>query len=108
MSDERLAQLRALLAEEPGEPFLRYAIALEQKRKGEMTTAAETLETLIHEDPGFIACYYQLALILSDLDRAEDAKSVCAAGALRCLVNGEGKARAELLALKSALEEGDE
>ena len=29
MSAERLAQLRALLADEPGDAFLRYAIALE-------------------------------------------------------------------------------
>lgn len=108
MANDRLAQLRSMLDEEPGDRFLRYAIALERKREGDMEGAARDLEELLHEDPRYIACYYQLALILSDLDRTGDAKSVCTAGALKCLVNGEGKARAELLALKSALEEGDE
>jgi thioredoxin-like negative regulator of GroEL len=65
MSTERLQQLRAMLAEEPSDAFIRYAIALELKRAGQMEQAANDLGTLITEDPKYIACYYQLALILA-------------------------------------------
>lgn len=103
MPSERLAQLQAMLAEEPGDKFLRYAIALERKRAGELEGAAGDLEQLLREDPAYIAGYYQLALMLAELGRAADAAETCAAGALQCLVAGDRKARAELLALKEEL-----
>ena len=74
-----------------------------------MEGAATELEELLHEDPAYIACYYQLALVLADLGRTADAADVCKAGALKCLVTGDAKARAELIALMSGLtEEEDE
>lgn len=102
---DRLSQLQAMLAEEPGDRFLRYAIALEEKRLGRMEQAAQALEALLREDPGYIACYYQLALILADLGRTPEAVDLCGTGSLQCLVTGDRKARAELLELKAALED---
>lgn len=106
--NDRLSQLEAMLADEPGDHFLRYAIALEQKRLGNMEQAVAGLEALLQEDPKYIACYYQLALILADLGRITEAMNVCGAGALQCIVTGDRKARAELLELKSALEDGQD
>ncbi|MDX9751633.1 MAG: tetratricopeptide repeat protein [Flavobacteriales bacterium] len=108
MANDRLSQLRAMLADEPGDRFLRYAIALEHRRRGDMEQAVAMLEELLTEDPKYIACYYQLALMLAELGRVAGAIETCAAGSLQCLVSGDVKARAELLALKAALEEGDE
>ncbi|MBS1940046.1 MAG: tetratricopeptide repeat protein, partial [Bacteroidetes bacterium] len=73
MPSERLAQLHAMLADEPGDRFLRYAIALEKKRNGNMEAATADLESLLREDPKYIACYYQLAVILADLGRTAEA-----------------------------------
>ncbi len=103
MATSRLAQLRAMLAEEPGDQFLRYAIAMEKKRDGEMEAAAADLQSLLREDPKYIACYYQLTLVLADLGRTAEAAATCKAGALQCLVTGDAKARAELLALNAQL-----
>lgn len=103
MSDERIGQLRALLAEDPKDAFIRYAIALELKRAGKMEQAAADLEALLADDPKYIACYYQLALILADLGRTSEAMHVCDIGSLQCITTGDRKARAELLELKSAL-----
>jgi tetratricopeptide (TPR) repeat protein len=103
MANERLEQLQAMLADEPGDPFLRYAIALEHKRAGAMERAAEELHGLLLEDPKYIACYYQLALILADLGRTEEAIATCEAGAMQCIVTRDLKARTELMQLKDAL-----
>jgi tetratricopeptide (TPR) repeat protein len=103
MNPSRLEQLRTMLAEEPGDAFVRYAIALELKRAGDMAGAAKDLHALITEYPKYIACYYQLALILADLGRVNEAVDACDAGALQCLVTGDRKARAELLELKNVL-----
>lgn len=104
MPSARLDQLQAMLQEEPGDKFLRYAIALEHKRDGNMEMAIAGLEALVTEDPKYIPPYYQLASILAEMDRPLDAIHACEAGALQCLVTGDRKARAELLALRSELE----
>lgn len=105
MKTQRHQQLQAMLAEAPGDPFLRHAIAMEKKRNGELEGAAAILEDLLREDPKYLACYYQLALVLAALGRTADAAETCRAGALQGLVTGDGKARAELLALKQALQQ---
>lgn len=105
MANDRLTQLRTMLAEEPGDAFLRYAIALERRRADDRAGAAKDLETLLREDPAYIACYYQLAQVLGELGRTEDAIHVCEAGSLQCIVSGDRKTRAELLALKEDLED---
>lgn len=105
MSAERLSQLRALLAEEPGDLFLRYAIALELKRNGEFAQAIADLESVLRDEPKHIASYYQLATFLNDEGKRTEAIEACEAGALQCLVTGDRKARSELLALKEVLED---
>jgi thioredoxin-like negative regulator of GroEL len=107
MSTERLAQLQELLAEDPKDTFVRYAIALEVKRMGDMHKAATHLEALLKDEPKYIAAYYQLALILADLGRVPEAVHVCEIASLQCITTGDRKARAELLELKNALS-GDE
>ena len=63
----------AMLAEEPGDAFLRYAIALEHKRLGDFDTAIGALEALLTDDPAHVPSYYQLALMLGELGRLPDA-----------------------------------
>lgn len=103
MSTDRLTQLRALLAEEPGDLFLRYAIALELKRLGDTGGAIDDLEQLVRDAPHHIATYYQLALLLAEVGRAHDALHVCDVGLLQCTVAGDRKARAELQELRNAI-----
>ncbi|MFZ1691906.1 MAG: hypothetical protein WAT74_01805 [Flavobacteriales bacterium] len=105
MSTDRLTQLRAWLAEEPGDAFLRYAIALELKRLGEIEEAIMALSELLTEKPEHIPSYYQLALLLAEQSRAADAIATCEAGMLQCVVAGDRKARAELQALKESMDE---
>lgn len=103
MSSTRLEQLRAMLAEDPGDHFLRYAIALEMRRAGNMEQAIADLQQLLVEDPKYIACYYQLAMLLAETGRTDDAVHVCEAGAMQCIVTRDTKARGELMQLRMAL-----
>ena len=105
MSSDRLEQLRDMLREEPGDPFLRYAIALELNRAAATEQAINDLEQLLRDMPGHIASYYQLAMMLAELGRTQDAMHCCEAGMLQCLVAGDRKARTELAALRENLED---
>lgn len=108
MPNDRLEQLRALLAEDPTDNFVRYAIALERKRAGDMEGGVHDLETLLRDDPKYVAAYYQLALMLADLGRAGEAVHACEIGSLQALTLGDRKARAELIELKNTLSAADE
>lgn len=108
MSAERLDQLRAMQAEEPEDAFLRYAIALELKRLGRMEEAIADLEALLRDKPDHVASYYQLATWLAELGRVTDAVETCNTGSLRALVQGERKARTELIALRDQLLDSEE
>lgn len=103
-----MEQLREMLAQEPGEAFLRYAIALEHRRAGDTEQAMADLYQLLQEDPKYIACYYQLAMLLAEAGRLQEAIDVCEAGAMQCIVTRDLKARGELLQLKEALLDADE
>jgi predicted Zn-dependent protease len=103
MNTERIEQLRGMLAEEPGDLFLRYAIALELKRSGAMEQAVKDLEAILTNDPKHIASYYQLALMQADLGRTAEARATCEAGMLQCIVTGDRKARVELQELRNSL-----
>jgi tetratricopeptide (TPR) repeat protein len=105
VSAERLAQLQELLQEEPGDAFLLYAIALELNRLGRSEEAIAELQQLLADRPEHVPSYYQLAMLLGEMSRTAEAIAVCEAGALRCIVSGDRKARAELLSLKAVLEE---
>ena len=103
----RLDQLRTLLADEPEDNFLRYAIALELKRLDRAAEALGDLEALVRDQPKHIPSYYQLAMLLAEAGRTGEAVQACEAGAMQCIVAGDRKTRAELLTLKEGLEEAD-
>lgn len=108
MSNERLQQLRDMLAEEPGDVFLRYAIALELRREGQVEQAIDDLHGLLRDVPAHLASYHQLALMLAEVDRLQDAMDTCEAGMLQCLVAGDRKAHAEMADLLEQLRDAIE
>jgi len=104
-STARLDQLQAMLAEEPGDVFLRYAIALELNSHGRIDEAIQWLDSLNRDAPEHVPTYYQLALLLAEDGRGTEALTACDAGAAQALIATDHKARAELIALKAAIEE---
>lgn len=105
MSMDRMWQLQAMLAEEPGDPFLRYAIALERRREGAMEAAAMDLEALLKDHPDHVPSYYQLAVIQVEQGRTAEAIEACEAGILRCSGTGDIKALREFKELRRSLQD---
>lgn len=58
--NSRLQLLEDMLRKEPHDSFLNYAIALEFKKKGDISRAIGLMEKLIGRDPAYLAAYYQL------------------------------------------------
>jgi Tfp pilus assembly protein PilF len=59
-----MEKLKELLRSDPGDNFVRHAMALEYIKIGDETAARRLLEEILEADPGYTGSYYQLAKLL--------------------------------------------
>jgi tetratricopeptide (TPR) repeat protein len=69
---ERIEQLKAFLSENPADPFLTHALALEHIKMGDDETARTLFENLLSADPAYVGSYYHLAKLF---ERRGDVKA---------------------------------
>ncbi len=99
--DSRLNQLLQLLNEEPKDPFLLYAIALEYEKMENYQTAIQYYSTLINQQPEYTATYLQLGNLYRNLGDIENATRIYQDG-IKHTIHTNHKAYFEL---KEALEQ---
>jgi len=100
---DRVAQLRKLIEAQPGEPFPRYALALELKGQGDNQGAAAELEALLRNAPDYLAAYLQLGMLLQTLGRAADARDAFQRGQELARRKSDGHTLSELTSALEAL-----
>lgn len=69
----RMNALRGLLDEDPGDPFLRYAVGLEHLKMNDLASAREAFTKVVSDSPHYLPAYYQLGKVLEQLNEAEQA-----------------------------------
>ena len=74
MNSERLNQLLDFLKDDPNDPFTIYAIATEYNTLNPRK-ALEYYELLLNEHPDYLATYYHLGTLYTDLGEAEKAEN---------------------------------
>jgi len=79
-TSQRLEYLETLLAEDPQDSFVKYAIAKEYEKLDELKVSIEKFEALRKEDPDYVGLYYHLAFIYTEIDEIEKALEVYDAG----------------------------
>jgi predicted Zn-dependent protease len=72
MNTERLQQLQAYLAEEPDNPFLHYAVALEYRRT-EPSRAEALMDEVVVRFPNYLPALQTAALWKSEAGRLSEA-----------------------------------
>lgn len=77
----RLAQLRQMLAEEPSDAFLRYAISVELAAQDNRAEAIENVQQLIADQPEYLGAYYQLGQWLEQEGKSNEALHIYHLGA---------------------------
>lgn len=80
MREKRIAHLREILAQDPGDSFSRYALALESAGMGNAGEAVSLLEDLLARDPTYIPAYQQLGSFYSQAHRSEEAAAILKRG----------------------------
>ena len=99
----RMADIEAMLADEPTDPFLRYGLAMEYVSAGDDATAAEHLLGLIASS-GYVPAYLQAGQILSRLNRYTEACDVLRRGIVVAKREGNSRAEGEMAGLLASLE----
>lgn len=99
----RMAQLEALLADDPADPFLRYGLAMEYASAGDDATAADQLVRLAAE-AAYVPAFLQAGQVLARLNRFEEACDVLRKGVAAARQQGDGHAEGEMANLLATLE----
>jgi hypothetical protein len=99
MSTERLEQLKKYLAEDPADPFLHYALAMEFISLEQHAKAFENLRQLIETHPDYLPSYYQCGKEGFHLSENSIAADIVNRGIALAKIKGNRHAEAELRSL---------
>jgi thioredoxin-like negative regulator of GroEL len=99
----RMAQIEALLADDPGDAFLRYGLAMEHASAGDDAAAADHLLRLINDSP-YVPAFLMAGQILNRLNRVDEAVSVLHRGIAAAKADGNVHAEGEMAGLLATLE----
>jgi predicted Zn-dependent protease len=92
----RLEQLQQMLLQEPHDEFLQYAIAIEYFSGGQNEKAIEMLEKMLHNNPGYLAAYYQLGKCYEVVNKMKEAATIYTKGIELAQKQGKQKTLSEL------------
>ncbi len=80
----RKFELEKLLATDPDNSFVRYALAKEYESEGNLTEAINWLEKLRSSNPNYTGLYYHLASLYKNINKLEESKSIAQFGIEIC------------------------
>ena len=99
----RMAQLEALLADEPGDAELRYFLAMEYLSAGDERGAADRLRE-ITSDSDYVPAFLQTGQVLARLGQESEACAVLRQGIEHARRQGNAHAQGEMEGLLASLE----
>jgi tetratricopeptide (TPR) repeat protein len=99
----RIDTLLGFLEEDPADSFSRYALAMEYAKLERYADAVAEYQTLVANDPEYVATYYQIGKLFERLGRSDDAREAYRSGIAVAGRKGDGHTRDELTEALSAL-----
>jgi tetratricopeptide (TPR) repeat protein len=98
MSAERLESLKRMVEQNPGDSFLRYALAIEYRNAGDLERAVGEFRALLATNPEYGPAYYQGGQTLERLGRLGEAREMYREGVALTTRKGDQHARGEMQA----------
>lgn len=95
MNHERVKQLEEFIKENPNDPFLKYALALEHIESNN-ALAISIFRQLLSDHPDYLPSYFHAAQLLTELEENDEAKEVFEKGIELSKVKKDQKTLAEL------------
>ena len=92
----RIEALKGFLNDDPKDSFSRYALGMEYGKLGRDQEAIREFETVIENDPKYVATYFQLGKVLERTGRTLEAAKVYRSGIVVASQAGDQHTREEL------------
>jgi tetratricopeptide (TPR) repeat protein len=96
MPPSRRERIEAMLADEPGDAFLRYSLALELDKEGQHDASLELLAGLQRGQPPYVPAFFMAGQLLARIGRTNDARSVLRTGIESARGQGDAHAAGEM------------
>ncbi|MBZ5619684.1 MAG: tetratricopeptide repeat protein [Acidobacteriia bacterium] len=80
MTSSRLETLKAMVAQQPADSFLRYGLAMEYRNAGDLDAAMGEFRALFGINPDYSAAYFHGGQTLERLGRLEEARALYRTG----------------------------
>jgi len=98
MATDRLDTLKNMLEQDPRNGFARYGLAMEYVNRGEHDRALAEFDTLLADDPDYVAGYYHGGRTLEKSGRIDDARAMYERGIVAAKRKGDQHALSEMQA----------
>lgn len=92
----RREKIEAMLAEEPNDTFLRYALAMEYKSEGDLATAITKMTELTKLSPPHVPAYFMAAQYSAEDGETEQARTLLRDGIEEARKQGDHHAAGEM------------
>jgi tetratricopeptide (TPR) repeat protein len=92
----RREKIEAMLAEEPGDTFLRYSLAMELEKAGEHEASLALFSGLMSENPPYVPAFFRAGQQLASIGRANEARSALRDGIEQARLHGDSHAAGEM------------
>ena len=103
MAESRLEILKNLVAQNPGDSFARYGLAMAYASAGDDAQAVEEYRKLLENNPKYVAAYYHGGQALEKIGKPEEAREIYRRGIALCIEIGDTHTRSELEAVLDLL-----
>jgi Flp pilus assembly protein TadD len=103
MADTRLEVLKNLVAQNPGDTFVRYGLAMACSSAGDYAQAIENFQKLLEANPKYVAAYYHGGQALEKLGQLDQAREFYRRGIQVSTEIGDQHTRSELEAVLDLL-----
>jgi thioredoxin-like negative regulator of GroEL len=92
----RREKIEAMLADDPGDTFLRYSLAMELDKEGDNAASLAKFAELTRDDPPYVPAFFMAAQQLARLGRIEDARQQLRTGIEAARTQGDAHAAGEM------------
>lgn len=105
MSEKRLNKIKDFLKQSPNDSFLKYALAKEYEKLGDLTTAISGYESLVESDAKYVGTYYHLGKAYEQQNDFPKALEIYEKGMTVAKEIGDKHALSELAGAKMLIED---
>jgi tetratricopeptide (TPR) repeat protein len=92
----RREKIEAMLADDPGDTFLRYSLAMELDKEGDNAASLAKFAELTRDSPPYVPAFFMAGQELARLNRIEEARSILRDGIEAARAQGNAHAAGEM------------